>query len=77
MTTDGLFRLAVVAIRRYSREPSTRHLSARTLAVTAINILAAETSPGEAALIASEAFADIAQAQRLEAAMLPHKGASR
>lgn len=62
---DGLFRLVNVATRRFSREPATRELSARMLLTAAVALYSDQTSPGEAALIAAEAVAELARIQRL------------
>lgn len=61
---DGCFRLLAVMVHRYSRDPATRAASARQAMVAAINLYAIETSPGEAALGASEVLAHVAQVQR-------------
>lgn len=65
MSEEGSFlRLASVALRRYTRDPDQRPAAARLLASAAICLLAEETSPGEAALSASETLAQLAQRQR-------------
>lgn len=64
---DGLFRLASVAMRRYSREPDSRAQAARMIVAAAICLLAEETSPGEAALATSETLAELAQRKRRSA----------
>lgn len=62
----GLFRLLSVWTRRYSREPASRDASARGALVAAISLYALETSVGEAAMVAAEAVADLAQTERRE-----------
>lgn len=59
-----LFRLLMVAGRRYSRDPETRPAAARLLVSAAINLLAVETDEGEAALTAAEVLAGLAAAKR-------------
>ena len=61
----GLFRLLTIWSRRYSREPETRVQSARGAVFSAISLYAAETSAGEAALLAAEAAAELARQERL------------
>lgn len=64
-TADGLFHLAAVAMRKYSREPATREHSARLLMAAAIHLFAAETSAGEAALNVGEVVGDLGRIERL------------
>ena len=60
----GLLRMLSVAVRRYSRDPETRAASARHMLAASINLYAAHTSAGEAALTASEVLSDMAVAER-------------
>lgn len=61
---ESLPRLLSSMMRRYSRDPESRPVSARHLASYALRLLAAETSPGEAALAASETLAALVQEER-------------
>ena len=63
---DGLTQYIAKVFRRYSRGPETRDVSARHLMTAAINLYADHTSPAEAALIAAEVVADLAQRERAE-----------
>lgn len=63
---DGLVRLVSVAFRRYVRAPEERATASRLLLTAAINLHAAETSSGQAALAAAEDLAHLAQAERRE-----------
>lgn len=67
MAASGFLRLISVGLRRYSREPETRRQSARIMVGGAISLLAAETTPGEAALIIAEYVAGLSEIARLEA----------
>lgn len=61
---DGLVRLLAVAFRRYARDPSTRATAARHILAAAINLHAEHEGPGETALAASEALAELARRKR-------------
>jgi hypothetical protein len=63
---EGMFRIVSSMARRYSRDPATRTTSSRHLLIAAINLYAGHTSPGEAALMAAEAIADLAASERRE-----------
>lgn len=66
--TDAPVRLLTSALRRYTRDPSTRKVSALHMLRNAARILASETSPGDAALAAAEVLSEIAQQDRRDAA---------
>lgn len=61
---EGLLRFVSIGLRRYSREPDSRANSARLMMSAAIRLFAEETTAGEAALTASEIFAELSAEQR-------------
>jgi hypothetical protein len=61
---DEAFRLVMVAVRRYSRDPGSRAQSARLLMTSAIALYASETSVAEVAVASAEAVATLTQIER-------------
>lgn len=61
---SAVVRLAMIAIRKFTREPESRKPSSRHLMAAAIHLFAEETSPEEAALACAEALADLAVMRR-------------
>lgn len=67
--SEGLFRLLMVAVRRYSRDADARQAAARLILSSAIHLYAAETNAGECALAAGEVVGEIAVAERRKGAV--------
>lgn len=61
---DELFRLLMVAGRKYSRDPASRPAAARLLVSASIHLLAVETDEGDAALTVGEVVGEMAAAKR-------------
>jgi hypothetical protein len=62
--SDAAFRMLSIVTKRYARDPQTRDASTRLMVLYAIALHAEATSPGDAALFAAEAVAELSRAQR-------------
>lgn len=62
----ALVRLAMSALRRFTREPESREASSRHLLTAAIHLLAEETSPEQAALTCTEVLGELAVMSRVK-----------